>query len=226
MRCFAILSSIALVLCVSSCATRPKVLESQEDYQREWERNDEAQLSYEAAASASNVHGGSVVVPRVPKSRSAGQRPGETVVKAPSHSSKAAAEYVAGPVDGNKIVLGPVVFEKGGSGTSSVGDAGNRIREIISQRIAKVDGLTLLDSPEDRFNIDSPRPDLARKGVRYVVKGVSSINKDGGVYKVFLRVVDTATGKVSMIVSGKNADPDVAAQQASERLVVKLNRAM
>jgi hypothetical protein len=133
---------------------------------------------------------------------------------------------VAGPVDGNKIVLGPVVFEKGGSGTSSVGDAGNRIREIISQRIAKVDGLTLLDSPEDRFNIDSPRPDLARKGVRYVVKGVSSINKDGGVYKVFLRVVDTATGKVSMIVSGKNADPDVAAQQASERLVVKLNRAM
>ncbi len=217
---------LALLVPLASCIPQQPKTKSRVMPPVEWQRNDEAQYSYLSVKEASKLHGGSIPVSKGLNRKAIQTAEGRSreVIQAPSSYVKKPQRYVE--FSELKVVLGPVILEKSDSRGSDISDAGNRIREIISQGIATIENLSLLDSPEDRFNIDSPRPDLARKGVRLVIKGVSSVKQNGGLYKVFLRAVDTASGKVSIIVSGSHKDPDIAAEQASKRLVKKLKRMM
>ncbi len=122
---------------------------------------------------------------------------------------------------GLKVVLGPINSERLGNMGGRSRDAGQRIREVISQKIALTD-ITLVDAPEERFINDSPRPDLARKGVKYVIKGIAGYSSDSDENTVFLRVVATKTGKVQMVASARAAGSDEAAARATVNLLEKL----
>jgi len=120
------------------------------------------------------------------------------------------------------VVLGPVnaeQLEKVETGTS---DAGQSIRETISQALTAGNAVTLFDAPEERFINDSPRPDLARKGVGFVIKGVVSSSTVSKEITVFLRAVNTSSGKVAMVASARHESRNRAAADATERLLQKL----
>jgi hypothetical protein len=120
------------------------------------------------------------------------------------------------------VVLGPVNAEQlEQAGVDGI-DAGQSIRETISQRLTAENSVTLFDAPQERFIDDSPRPDLARRGVRFVVKGVVSSSTVSREITVFLRAVNTASGKVAMVASARDASRNQAAVEAADRLIRKL----
>jgi len=126
---------------------------------------------------------------------------------------------------GTALVLGPVVAEKVPPRLNPPsGDAGSAVREVIGAGLAADPGLRLVDAPLERLVDDSPRPDLARRGVRYVVKGTVHYEEDSDQVKVFLRAVETKTGSVAAAASGAAPKVDAAAEQATERLVRNLAR--
>jgi len=139
-----------------------------------------------------------------------------------SMDAASGSSAITGQASGLSVVLGPINSENVGASVGTNGDAGQRIREVIAQRITAQSGITLVDAPEERFADDSPRPDLARKGIKLVVKGVASYNEKAGQTTVFLRAVKTSTGKVSAVASGRAVSADEAAGQAATRLVEKL----
>lgn len=121
------------------------------------------------------------------------------------------------------VILGPVNLENFETPPPPPAvDAGQRIREVIAQKITARQGIGLVDAPKERFINDSPRPDLARRGIKYVVKGVASFNEGSGKTTVFLRLVNTSTGKVVMVASGRSKNQDEAASMAAEHLLNKL----
>lgn len=121
------------------------------------------------------------------------------------------------------VVLGPVTADN--ETEDGEGDAGRRIREVISEQLSMMQGLTLIDAPEERYNNDSPRPDLMAKGIRFVIKGTSSFNPESNSTTVFLRIVETRSGKVFGVASGRGASQDEAAGETTRRLIRKLERA-
>ena len=124
----------------------------------------------------------------------------------------------------NGVVLGPIDLQDPAYGPNST-DAGNRIRSVVAQTLAQDPEMSLVDAPKERFLNDSPRPDLWNKGVVMVVKGTMSFNKASHTATVFLRAVNTQSGKVMAVGSGRSADPDKAATQAAGRLLNKLKGA-
>lgn len=165
------------------------------------------QLPVEVVQQASDEHGGSMV--------SASAKPSATggaVMPGPTLPAGKSVTLVLGPVDAERL-----------EGTQAGSkDAGQGIREIISQRLTASGRITLLDAPEERFIDDSPRPDLARKGIQYVVKGIASFNTDSSEVTVFLRAVETMSGKVVMVASARDRSRDSAAAEASDRLLNKM----
>lgn len=120
------------------------------------------------------------------------------------------------------VVLGPINAERLEKANQGVSDAGQSIREMISQKLTSNSEVTLYDAPKERFINDSPRPDLARKGVRFVIKGVVSSSTVSDDITVFLRAVNTATGKVAMVASARNTSIDQAVDDSAARLLKKL----
>ena len=117
------------------------------------------------------------------------------------------------------LVLGPVVNENSTSQKSNVGQS---LREAIAHELTSTRDIQLIDAPEERYKNDSPRPDLARRGIRYVVKGVASFSPKSGQTTVFLRAVNTGNGEVEAVASGRNAEENRAAGDAARRLKKKL----
>ncbi len=122
--------------------------------------------------------------------------------------------------DGRRsLVLGPVVNENGGSGNMN---AGQSLREAIARELTTTRDIQLIDAPEERYKNDSPRPDLARRGIRYVIKGVANLSPKSGQTTVFLRAVNTGSGEVEAVASGRRSDPNQAAADAARGLLKKL----
>ena len=119
---------------------------------------------------------------------------------------------------GMVVVMGPITSEKGMVAI----DAGQKIREVIAMVITTDGEVTLVDAPEERYINDSPRPDLAKRGIKAVIKGVASYSASSEKITIFLRSVDTATGNVLAIASGRNSILDDAATEASTLLMKKL----
>jgi hypothetical protein len=166
------------------------------------------QLPVEVVQQASDEHGGSMVSASAKPSAAGGAvMPGPTL--------PAAGKSVT-------LVLGPVDAERLEGTQAGSKDAGQGIREVISQRLTASGRITLFDAPEERFIDDSPRPDLARRGVQYVVKGIASFNADSSEVTVFLRAVETMSGKVVMVASARDRSRDSAAAEASDRLLNKM----
>lgn len=130
----------------------------------------------------------------------------------------------AAPSSANQgVVLGPVRAEKVPPHVSpEAGDAGIGLRAVIEERIAAGGTLTLHDAPSERLIDDAPRPDLARKGVRFVIKGTLRLGKDTGEALVLLRAIDTGNGNVVEFTSARAGEPAAAARDAADRLVSKL----
>lgn len=124
---------------------------------------------------------------------------------------------------GLAVVLGPIAAETEAEAMRDDADAGSSIREVIAQGLTANREVTLVDAPEERFVDDSPRPDLARQGIRYVVKGVVSRSGSSGQVTVFLRAVETSNGEVAMVASGRSAKVHEAAGEAVGRLLKKLD---
>jgi hypothetical protein len=164
-----------------------------------------------------------------PASEQGGQIPADIVQQASMRHGGSMTESVdsagqVSPQDDGRItvVLGPVNAEQlEQAGVDGI-DAGQSIRETISQRLTAENSVTLFDAPQERFIDDSPRPDLARRGVRFVVKGVVSSSTVSREITVFLRAVNTASGKVAMVASARDASRNQAAVEAADRLIKKL----
>lgn len=117
-----------------------------------------------------------------------------------------------------KVVLGPVIAEEVPPNVDPVqGDAGAALRSAISQQLGGP-GLVLLDLPEERFTSGSPRPDLARRGVRFVVKGTVRFTQQSSEASVYLQAIETQSGEIRAFASAKNAQAEVAAREAAGRL--------
>jgi hypothetical protein len=197
---------IALPVLLAACAFAP--IEMPEEGDGITDATEQGgQLPLEVVQQASNEHGGSMVTASAQPAAAGGAGvPG---------SSMAVGKGVT-------LVLGPIDAERLQDSQGGSGDAGKSIREIISQRLIASGGITLLDAPEERFINDSPRPDLARKGIQYVVKGIASFNAGSSEVTVFLRAVETMSGKVAMVASARNQSRDAAAFAASDRLLNKM----
>ena len=96
------------------------------------------------------------------------------------------------------------------------------VRETIAERISSSGKLRLVDAPEEEFAKNTPRPDLARRGIKFIVKGAVTYGKASGQTTVFLRVVDTSTGHVAVVASGREADPAKAGRAAATTMLEKL----
>lgn len=123
--------------------------------------------------------------------------------------------------DQPSLVLGPISSESP-SGQSDGADAGQTLRETITQVLARDNSVIVVDAPEERYKNDSPRPDLAARGIRYVVKGVLSFSKDSGQNTVFLRAVHTSTGKIKAVASARDPEVIRAASQAATIMLERL----
>jgi hypothetical protein len=119
------------------------------------------------------------------------------------------------------LVLGPVLSENM-SGQSDGKDAGQAIRETITKIFTGDNKVIVVDAPEERYKADSPRPDLAARGIRYVVKGVVSFNQESGQNTVFLRAVRTSTGKIRAVASARHDETNLAASQAAVIILERL----
>ena len=186
------------------------------------------QIPHPTLKSASNRYGGALQE-QAPQPEAAaaeeGDSPGMEAMnvtsREPAQPSKPSQEKASATKPVMRVVLGPVGTD-GAQGAP--GDAGKRIREVISLQLSEVDKLTLIDAPEERSKNDSPRPDLAAKGIRYVVKGTSSYNPESENTTVFLRIVATQSGKVVGVASGRGPTQDEAARETTKRLIRKLER--
>ena len=117
------------------------------------------------------------------------------------------------------LVLGPLTNENMGSDNPN---ANQSLRETIAHEFTANHDLILVDAPEERYKNDSPRPDLASRGIRYVVKGVVSHSQKSGNTTVFLRAVYTINGKVKAVASGRHQEDNQAAGEAARSLLKKL----
>ena len=121
------------------------------------------------------------------------------------------------------VIIGPLRAEEVPPNLDpATGDAGLALRGVIGERIAAVGSLNLHDAPEERLVDDSPRPDLARKGVRFIVKGTLKFSKEQGEVLVLLRAVETRSGKIVEFTSARGTVADEVAREAASRLAVKL----
>lgn len=200
----------------------------------EWSgQPDETQVPGEIVKGASSRHGGAfntgdtVAEPFVPSNEDFGDDEDEKVEANQPASSQVSAPAAVEAIPKHRsselaLVIGPIVLEEQNSGEKVESDAGRTVREIIAKHISELKSVRVLDAPEERNIDDAPRPDLAKKGVRFVVKGTASTRGSSNEMQVFLRVVETTTGKINMIVSGQDKDLNTAATQASERLAKKL----
>ncbi|MCP3986613.1 MAG: hypothetical protein GY723_19690 [bacterium] len=160
---------------------------------------EDGQLSKEVAEDAAATHDGSFLGP-------GGARPG-----------------TPGAASANGVIVGPLRAEEVPPHLDpATGDAGLALRGVIGQRIASVGALSLHDAPEERLVDDSPRPDLARKGVRFVVKGTLKFSKEQGEVLVLLRAVETRSGKIVEFTSARGTEADAVARDAADRLAEKL----
>jgi hypothetical protein len=163
-----------------------------------------------------------------PTADQGGQIPAEVAQKASSaHGGSMTGTAETGALStaagGNiSVVLGPINAEQLDNVEDGAPDAGQGLRETISQKLTAANEITLFDAPEERFINDSPRPDLARKGVKFVVKGVVSSSTVSEEITVFLRAVNTSSGKVALVASARHASRSQAAIEAAERLLQKL----
>jgi hypothetical protein len=123
--------------------------------------------------------------------------------------------------DQPSLVLGPISSENISGQTGGM-DAGQAIRETITGVLTQNGSVIVVDAPEERYKNDSPRPDLAARGIRYVVKGVLSFNQESGQNTVFLRAVHTGTGKIKAVASARHAESDQAALQAATIMLERL----
>ena len=194
--------TMACLLLIAACAT-PSDPEPPEIFTTTTDQG--GQIPEAVARKAATDHGGSMP----------GVAPGATTTGVQSGGTAAV-------VQGLTVVLGPVNAEGLDQVVSGTADAGQSIREIISQTLTTGESVVLFDAPEERFIDDSPRPDLARRGVRFVVKGVVSSSAVSKEITVFLRAVNTATGKVAMVASARHASRNQAAVDAADRLRQKL----
>jgi len=196
------------------------------------------QIPYPILESASNRYGGamqdraSASAAQTPAAQGRSGMQAMTVTKSEPMQASSQSSTDASQTTGQltkapamkmmSVVLGPVSSD---DAQKASGDAGQRIREVISQELSSMDGLTLIDAPEERYKNDSPRPDLAAKGIRFVIKGTSSYNPESENTTVFLRIVATQSGKVSGVASGRGPTQDEAAKETTQRLIRKLERA-
>jgi hypothetical protein len=157
------------------------------------------QIPADIVQEASRMHSGSMTGAATPENGATGPGPGRL-----------------------SVVLGPINAEQLEEVETGTSDAGQTIRETISQALTMGNSITLFDAPEERFINDSPRPDLARKGVGFVIKGVVSSSTVSKEITVFLRAVDTSSGKVAMVASARHESRNRAAADATERLLQKL----
>ncbi len=199
--------SLLLVALLGGCAHDPEeaVLEPPPPDVFTSSTNQGGQLPEDVVRQASEVHEGSMI-----------SNNGEKDMVTVGDSSQGTI------VAGMTVVLGPVNAARIVNAKEFSADAGQSIREVISQTLTSNSDITLLDAPEERFNNDSPRPDLSRKGIKFVFKGVASSSASSGEITVFLRAVDTMTGKVAMVASARHQSQDQAAAQAAERLLQKI----
>lgn len=118
------------------------------------------------------------------------------------------------------MVVGPVRAESVPPHVDPTrGDAGQAVRDVIREGMARSTRIALHEAPREGQIEDAPRPDLADRGVRYVVKGTVRYSEEGGPVDVFLRAVDTRSGEVAAAASGQASGPVAAAEQATARLV-------
>ncbi len=172
------------------------------------------QLPESIVRQASKIHEGSMI-----PSQSQTDMQETSVNAAISTSGETIASSAT---SGITMILGPVNAERVVNEEEVSSDAGQSIREIISQILTSGSEISLFDAPEERFIDDSPRPDLARKGVKFVVKGVASTSRSSGETTVFLRAVNTMTGKIAMVASARDTSRNQAAEQAARNLVQKI----
>lgn len=198
----------------------------------EWSgKPDETQVPGEIVKGANSLYGGAldssdtISKPFVPANEDFGD---ETVVEAsrpasPQIGALTAVQAIPKHQSGElALVLGAIVMEEQKSDGNAKSDAGSSVKEIIAKHIAELKGVRLINSLDEGNIEDNPQPDLVKQGVRFVVKGTVSTRASSNQMQVFLRVVETATGKINMIVSGQDKDLEAAAVQASERLIKKL----
>lgn len=201
-----LLSMVLLSACVQK---KPPLSPAQPPPQKQFRPvPDDSQLSQKQLKEASTRYGGSMnaVVEPPNLDRASVETPGDAEPAMPRQPS---------------LVLGPV-WADSLSGKFSHGEASQKIREIITGVFTRGGKVIVVDAPEERYKNDFPRPDLAARGIRYVVKGVVSFNKASGQNTVFLRAVRTSTGKVKAVASARHTEKDQAAHQAAGILMKRL----
>ncbi len=181
-----------LLLIAIGCQTRKASIRSQSFQVKEYD----GQIPIEVLRDASAQHGGSIEVePADPELRHDGSI---------------------------KVVLGPINTERMSESGPISTDAGQVIREVIVQKFNEKEKMIIVDAPEERYIEDSPRPDLAKRGIRLVIKGVTSQSSSSEKTTVFLRAVETATGKVFQVASGRADTLNDTAIQATNKLLDKI----
>ncbi len=177
------------------------------------------QLPENVVRKASEIHEGSMLPSQ---SQMNAQK---SAVEVETQTSIQATTIVSDTASGITMILGPVNAQRVINEEEVSSDAGQSIREVISQVLTSSSDITLFDAPEERLVDDSPRPDLARKGVKFVIKGVASTSRDSGETTVFLRAVNTMTGKVAMVASARDKSRNQAAEQTARNLLQKITGA-
>jgi hypothetical protein len=102
------------------------------------------------------------------------------------------------------------------------GNAGAALRAAIEAALQADTRLSLVEAPSEGLSGDAPRPDLARKGIRYVVKGNVNYQQETSEVRVFLRAVDTGSGKIVDVASARGQDPLQVSREAARGLAGKL----
>ncbi len=181
-----------LFFVVIGCQTRKASIRSQSFQVQQYD----GQIPMEVLSKASAQHGGSIET-----------EPADPDLK---HN------------DSIKVVLGPINTERMSDTGPISTDAGQIIREVIVQKFSEKERLTIVDAPEERYIEDSPRPDLAKRRIRLVIKGVTSQSSSAEKRTVFLRAVETASGKVFQVASSRADTLNDAAIQATNKLLDKI----
>ncbi len=117
------------------------------------------------------------------------------------------------------VVLGPIKIEERSDAGPISKDAGQIVREVIIQNINDRDGIDIVDAPEERYIADAPRTDLSSRGIGYVIKGTLRSGISSGHTSIFLRMVDTSTGKVSFTAAGRGDNFSDAAIHATRKVL-------
>ncbi|WP_022668974.1 hypothetical protein [Desulfospira joergensenii] len=198
---------LGVIFVLSGCTPKDVTLQEKKSQPvgsiSETARDQGGQIPEKIAVQASESHGGSMIASKV------------------ANGGDKTEPQTMGP-EGITMILGPINAERLVNNKGVSVDAGQSIRETISQKLTGSKEISLFDAPEERFIDDSPRPDLSRRGVKFVVKGVASTGSDSNETTVFLRAVDTMTGKVAMVASARHESQNQAAEEAAQRLLTKI----